>query len=96
MVDGSSLFVGSYNFDPRSTWLNCEQGVMVQSSALAAELAEIFARQTSGMHAWSVQLADGRLQWSDGQQRFDSEPMAPLSRRAQAWLFRLLHVDAQL
>ena len=25
-VDGRALFVGSYNLDPRSTWLNCEQG----------------------------------------------------------------------
>src|SRR5690606_20848362 len=28
-VDGIMLFVGSYNLDPRSTWLNSEQGVLV-------------------------------------------------------------------
>ena len=33
------LFVGSYNLDPRSTWLNCEQGVLVEN-----ESARIAAR----------------------------------------------------
>ncbi|MET0986427.1 MAG: phospholipase D family protein, partial [Steroidobacteraceae bacterium] len=28
VIDGRTLFVGSYNLDPRSTWLNCEQGVL--------------------------------------------------------------------
>ena len=35
VVDGEKLFVGSYNLDPRSTWLNCEQGVMVEDAVLA-------------------------------------------------------------
>jgi len=42
VVDGEKLFVGSYNLDPRSTWLNCEQGVLVEDAALARELGRTF------------------------------------------------------
>ena len=47
-TDGQSLFVGSYNVDPRSTWLNCEQGVLVEDDMLAKQLDEIFTRTDYG------------------------------------------------
>jgi putative cardiolipin synthase len=47
-TDGSSSFVGSYNLDPRSTWLNCEQGVWVEDAELAAQLSAIFRKQSGG------------------------------------------------
>ncbi len=31
IVDNDTVFLGSYNLDPRSTWLNCEQGVLVEN-----------------------------------------------------------------
>jgi putative cardiolipin synthase len=95
-VDGRILFVGSYNLDPRSTWLNCEQGVMVENEALAKQLEDIFSRQTSGEHAWSVAIDADELEWSDGKAQFDSDPQASAWRRFQAWLFRTLNMDAQL
>jgi putative cardiolipin synthase len=95
-VDGKMLFVGSYNLDPRSTWLNCEQGVLVENALLAGQLEQIFARQTEGEHAWRVTLEKGSLRWTDGREQFDSDPQAPASRRFQAWMTRVLHLDAQL
>ncbi|HEY5806731.1 MAG TPA: phospholipase D family protein [Povalibacter sp.] len=95
-VDGRALFVGSYNLDPRSTWLNCEQGVLVEDAELASQLESSFATQVSGDHAWRVQLQGGKFSWSDGQETFDSEPKASAGRRFQAWLARVLHLDAQL
>jgi cardiolipin synthase C len=95
-VDGRQVFVGSYNLDPRSTFLNCEQGVLVESPALAQQLETIFANQTSSQHAWQVTLNDGDLHWSDGEESFDSDPKAPAGRRFQARITRVLHLDAQL
>ena len=95
-VDGKILFVGSYNVDPRSTWLNCEQGVMVENETLAKQLEGIFTLQTSGAHAWSVTINGDELAWNDGTEQFDSDPKASTGRRFQAWLFRVLHLDAQL
>jgi putative cardiolipin synthase len=95
-VDGQTLFVGSYNIDPRSAWLNCEQGVLVRSATLASGLEAIFDRQTRGAHAWRVTLENGELRWSDGEETFTSDARAPVSRRLQAWVTRALHLDAQL
>jgi putative cardiolipin synthase len=95
-VDGQQLFVGSYNLDPRSTWLNCEQGVLVESEVLAKQFDEIFATQTSALHAWRVTLEDNELKWSDGSESFDSDPKASMGRRFQAWLARVFNLEAQL
>jgi putative cardiolipin synthase len=95
-VDDRVAFVGSYNLDPRSTSLNCEQGVFVESPEVAAELAAIFRVDSSGEHAWSVTLVDGKLQWSDGTRTWDSTPEASGWRKFQAWLARVLPVESQL
>ncbi len=56
IVDNKTVFIGSYNLDPRSTWLNCEQGVLVEDEALATQLRSIYAQQIDGQHAWKVSL----------------------------------------
>ena len=95
-ADGTMSFVGSYNLDPRSTWLNCEQGVLVENSVLTQQLEAIFAKQISGDHAWQVGLQNDKLQWTDGKETFDSDPKASAGRRFQAWLTKVLRLDAQL
>ena len=95
-VDGKSSFVGSYNLDPRSTWLNCEQGVLVEDAVLAKQLEALFELQTTGQHAWRVSLVDGSLRWSDGKAEFDRDPQASGWQRFQAWATKVLHLDAQL
>lgn len=95
-VDGRIAFVGSYNLDPRSTTLNTEQGVLVSSEALAAQLEALFERQTAPAGAWRV-TADGRgLSWSDDESRFRRDPIAGIGRRFQAWFARFFRLDAQL
>lgn len=41
-VDGERLFVGSFNFDPRSVRLNCEMGFLIDSPTLARRIEEAF------------------------------------------------------
>ena len=95
-MDGRELFVGSYNLDPRSTSLNCEQGVLVTSPVLAAELGELFAEQLAPARAWRVSLAGGELSWTDGESVFTDDPQASFGRRFVAWLARVLPVEKQL
>ena len=95
-VDGQASFVGSYNLDPRSTSLNCEQGIFVEQPAIAAQIEEIFFHDSAGEHAWSVTLLDGKLRWSDGTSTYDSSPDASLGRRFQAGMARVLGLDSQL
>jgi cardiolipin synthase C len=95
-VDGRIAFVGSYNLDPRSTSLNCEQGILVDDAELAAQLDGYFRNDSSGDHAWAVTLQDGKLQWSDGTSTYDSAPEASSGRRFQAWLAKVLSLESQL
>jgi putative cardiolipin synthase len=95
-VDGETLFVGSYNLDPRSTSLNTEQGVLVKSEVLAQQFLGLFDLQTSGERAWRVTLQDGDLAWTDGRQSFDEEPQASGGRKFQAWVASWLPIESQL
>jgi putative cardiolipin synthase len=96
VVDSQRLFVGSYNLDPRSTMLNCEQGVLVTSAALGGQFEQLFDQQSSGERAWQVSLINGDLSWTDGTKTYDRDPMATAGQRFQAWLARVLPFESQL
>ena len=62
-LDGSRIFIGSFNFDPRSARLNTEMGFVIDSPALAQSIAGTFAQNMSAS-AYQVRLApDGTLRW---------------------------------
>jgi putative cardiolipin synthase len=63
VVDGKRVFVGSFNFDPRSARLNTEMGFVIDSPAMAAVVADAF-RSDIPARGYAVQLnASGRMQW---------------------------------
>ena len=61
-VDGQRIFVGSFNFDPRSAKLNTEMGVLIDSERLAEGLHQAFDNGLSGM-AWQVEKRKDDLVW---------------------------------
>ncbi|HJS47930.1 MAG TPA: phospholipase D family protein [Gemmatimonadales bacterium] len=62
-VDRERVFVGSFNFDPRSAELNTEIGFVISSPALARDIAEIFTREVPA-RAYRVMLdSTGHLAW---------------------------------
>ena len=62
-VDRERVFVGSFNFDPRSAQLNTELGFVIPSPALARGIAEVFAREVPG-RAYRVRVdSAGHLAW---------------------------------
>lgn len=96
-VDRARIFVGSFNFDPRSARLNTEMGVIVDSPVLADRIADVFDRQVA-LHAYEVQLDEaGELRWiervDDRRIVHDDEPYASLARRVGAWLVSLLPIE---
>lgn len=44
-IDGERVFIGSFNFDPRSANLNTELGFVIYSPRLATEISSIFDEQ---------------------------------------------------
>jgi cardiolipin synthase C len=97
IFDREGLFVGSYNIDPRSANLNCEQGVLVHDVPLASQAADLFQQLAAGPAAWRVtEDPQGALQWDDGKQTVRSEPSASLARRIFARIVSWLPVESQL
>jgi putative cardiolipin synthase len=92
-VDRNRLFVGSFNFDPRSARLNTEMGVVVESAPLAARLASAL---DSGLarDAYELRLAaNGELEWLDGELRHTSEPGAGVFKRLWIGFLSLLPIE---
>lgn len=61
-VDGVRVFVGSFNFDPRSATLNTEMGLLIESTEMAESLHDAFDSGLSGL-VWRVGMRNGRLSW---------------------------------
>ena len=106
VVDRRYVFIGSLNMDQRSKLLNTEMGVVVDSPQLAKAVAEFFDTATLPANAYHVVLGapDGShpsdLHWRtsrDGKDiDYDHEPDAPLHRRIDVMLLKLLPIDALL
>jgi len=96
-VDGSRVFVGSFNFDQRSIHLNTEMGVVIDSPALAARLTETLDR-TLPTRAYEVKLDErGSVIWLErrGDQviRYETEPGTSWFKRAAVKALSWLPID---
>ena len=97
-IDDTQLFIGSFNFDPRSARLNTEMGVVIENQAMAQGLQTYFDSRMP-LSAYEVKLTpDGRkLQWiettTDGQKVLDSEPGAGILRRTLVRCLSVLPID---
>jgi cardiolipin synthase C len=62
-ADRKRVFVGSFNFDPRSVNLNTEMGVVIESPALASDISDIFGSRVPE-NAYQVRLNENeKLYW---------------------------------
>jgi putative cardiolipin synthase len=96
-VDRSRVFVGSFNFDPRSARLNTEIGFVIDSAVLAQAVARAFADDIPE-RAYRVRLDDsGALQWVErrgGEEIVHaSEPGAGFWRRLGVSTLQLLPIE---
>jgi putative cardiolipin synthase len=97
VIDDATTFVGSFNLDPRSVSLNCEQGILAEHPELAKQLRAMYGAVTAGKFAWEVGVDTGNdLTWTDDAGLSEKEPKAGLSRKIQAYLMRILPFESQL
>ena len=91
--DRTRAFVGSFNLDPRSTHLNTEMGLVIESPQLAGEISSALDR-TLPDRAYEVRLTPGGLEWVEqtpqGEVRYHHEPktgfLKRLVNRILGWL----------
>lgn len=91
-VDKRQVFIGSFNFDPRSAMLNTEMGFVIESADLAEDIHRRFT-QSQKDAAWALRLDRwGRVNWveyKDGQQKVWKKE--PHTRFWQRVLVRLVY-----
>ncbi|KPP90129.1 phosphatidylserine/phosphatidylglycerophosphate/cardiolipin synthase family protein [Erythrobacter sp. HL-111] len=94
-ADGRTVFVGSFNFDPRSVWLNTESGLVIESEAIAHELSRLMEDDLARL-AYRVALdAKGRMRWEDLATGavHHADPGSPLALRAGLWAAGKLPIE---
>jgi len=70
-IDGKRIFVGSFNFDPRSALLNCEMGFMIESPELAEHMVGRFDQFAPA--TFSVRLDGRSLTWIEAGSQGETE-----------------------
>lgn len=95
VFDRETIFVGSFNLNPRSDVLNTETALIVESKELAARLAVDISRDMQPENSWRVAIDDGgSLSWhgetGGGPEVVTHEPrtstMTRFKSRVVSWL----------
>ena len=99
-VDQKHVFVGSFNFDPRSANLNTELGFVIDSPQLAKRINQAFYDEIPA-HAYQVKLTrTGRIHWTEqsdaGVNTYTSEPNTSLWRRVSTHMLSWLPIEGLL
>ncbi|HHX33873.1 MAG TPA: phospholipase D family protein [Gammaproteobacteria bacterium] len=99
-VDRKHVFIGSFNFDPRSANLNTELGFVIDSQRLAQRINQAFYDEIPA-HAYQVRLSDsGRIYWTEqrdvGVRTYTSEPNSSVWRRVTTHLLSWLPIEGLL
>jgi putative cardiolipin synthase len=100
IVDRRYIFVGSFNWDPRSARINTEIGAFVDSPAFAEWAAELLESRLP-THSYRARLdAEGEIEWvdlSEGDEIvYSQEPMTGAWRRFRARFFGILPIEDKL
>jgi putative cardiolipin synthase len=106
IVDRQTLFIGSFNFSPRSAYLNTEMRLIIQIPKLARTVAQALEEKLPES-AYRLELVSGsgcnksgRLVWlsqeNGGEVRYTCEPHATFSQHSKVFLLSFLPIESQL
>ena len=100
VLDRREVFIGSFNFDPRSAFINTEMGVLIDDPVLGAEFMGMLESAMPNA-VWEVTLTDkNKLEWTstdkDKTTIYTKEPMTSWWDRFKAGVYRVLPIRSQL
>jgi putative cardiolipin synthase len=99
-VDREKIFVGSFNLDPRSLYINTEMGIALVSDEFAGSVA-VSIGDSLQRQAYSLRLSrTGGVRWKyvtrDGERITRKEPHTTIWRRTLTRLMSLLPIEGQM
>ncbi|MCP2039704.1 putative cardiolipin synthase [Neisseria sp. HSC-16F19] len=86
-IDGERLFVGSFNFDPRSAHLNTEMGLVIHSPSLAQNLSQSVNERLAETAYRLERTPSGKVVWQDTDEHGHTRT---LRKEPAPWWRRLL------
>lgn len=100
VIDRRYFFMGSFNWDPRSSKINTELGVIIDSPKIASQVADEVVGALPKISYQVYLNDDGDLRWryeEDGEvEIWDREPDTSFYTRFKAGLARMLPIKSQL
>ena len=100
IADGRYSLVGSFNYDPRSAFINTEMGVLIDDPYFAERVRTDYRQALDPGRSYRLALEGRRLVWIDvfdGRERRQyREPSSSWKRRGIALLARMLPIEDQL
>jgi len=84
VIDGKTIFIGTFNLDPRSANLNTEVGVLIESQALGEQLTAAIERDILPENSWQTT------------RKFAPDYEVPRNKRLQLGLINLLPIESVL
>ncbi len=100
-VDDARIYIGSFNFDPRSAMLNCEMGFLIDSPSLARRLRESFDDQVEKVSYRPALTPEGKMVWHETAANgeiitYQEEPDASLPQQVFLAVVGLLPIEWML
>ncbi len=101
VLDRETVFIGSFNLDPRSAELNTEVALLISSSELAAQVAAFMDEGVAADSSYRIVLGnDGDVIWisevEGAERRWKHEPETSGWQRFVADLIKLFPIQSQL
>lgn len=94
--DGERIYIGSFNFDPRSASLNTEMGITIHSPAMAQYMAHDYEKSLP-TSSYAVTLNGDNLQWQTIENgkpvTYTEEPHTKSWERTVVWMLSHLPID---
>lgn len=96
-VDQNRIFIGSFNFDPRSALLNCEMGFLIDSESMAQRVSGVFDQRLAEVSYQPELTPEGQMVWqgmTDGKaQIYQQEPGANWFQQVMLTVIGILPVE---
>ena len=101
VFDRKDVFIGSFNLDARSSTINTEAGLYVESPELSAQVVAYLDTGASPDQSYRVLLhEDGDLYWETSDNgkvlRYDTEPLATPDQMSSAAFWRIMPILEQI
>jgi putative cardiolipin synthase len=96
VVDGRYAMVGTANIDPRALDINTESALLIDDTALSAQLRAMIFEATAPRNAWQLSLDESdRVRWVHDSDARRNEPVRGPWQRIMQFLHVLLPLKGQ-